>query len=130
MANELQADYKTGETLYAARFQPEGNVFITDGSADQVWSDPTLYNVTMTENGNGGHYEGDFDASANIAEGTYQVTVFLQTGASPANGDPQLYKGEIYWDGTSELTIFTLDNSISILTASESKQLNIYGEGE
>ena len=130
MANEIHVDYKTGETLYAVRFQPGGNVFITDGSADQVWSDPTLYDVTMTENGNGGHYEGDFDASANITEGSYQVSVFLQTGASPANGDPQLYTGVIYWDGTSELTIFTIDSSINILTASESKQLNVYGEGE
>jgi len=129
MSNEIHADYKTGETLYATRFQPDGNVFIADGSADQVWSDPTLYDVTMTENGDGGHYEGDFDASANIAAGTYQVTVFLQVGASPANGDPQLYKGEIYWDGDSELTIFTLDGSIDILIANSSK-VNVYGVGE
>jgi hypothetical protein len=84
----------------------------------------------MAENGNGGHYEGDFDASANIAAGTYQVTIFLQTGGSPANGDPQLYKGEIYWDGTAEISIFTLDNSINILTAAGSRVLNVYGVGE
>jgi hypothetical protein len=130
MANEIHADYKTGEILYATRFQPDGNVFITDGSADQVWSDPTLYNVPMTENGNGGHYEGDFDTLENIGAGVYQITVFLQTGGSPSNGDPQLYKGEIYWDGVAEITIFTLDIEISTLTVSQSRVLNVYGEGE
>ena len=149
MANEIQADYKSGETLYATRFQPAGNVFITDGSADQVWSDPTLYDVPVTENGNGGHYEGDFDASANIAAGTYQVTVFLQTGVNPANGDPQLYKGEIFWDGTAEITIGTLDTTIEddvigggddtletisdqldTVIAGTVSPINVYGEGE
>ena len=130
MSNEIQADYKTGETLYATRSIPGGNVFITDGSSSQVWSDPTLYDVTMTENGNGGKYVGSFDASANISEGTYQVTVYLQTGGSPANGDPQLYRGEIYWDGTAEITIFTLDASLNVLAVGEVKVVNVFGPGE
>jgi hypothetical protein len=128
--NEIHADYTTGATLYATRFQPDGNVFVTSGSSDQVWSDPTLYNVTMTENGDGGHYEGDFDASGNIVAGVYQITIFLQTGATPANGDPQLYKGEIYWDGTEEINLFTLDEKIVEVFDSQAKQLNVYEVGE
>ena len=131
---EIHADYITGSTLYSCRFQPDGNVFLSSGASDEVWgaggNDASNYAVTMTEDGVGGHYSGEFDPSSNIAEGTYQVTVYLQTGGSPADSDTAIYKGEIYWDGTSEITIFTLDSDINILKLSSSKVLNIYGPGE
>ena len=134
MPNEIHADYITGSTLYSCRFQPDGNVFLPNGATDEVWGtggrDASDYDVTMTEDGVGGHYVGSFDPSSNIPEGTYQVTVFLQAGGAPVDSDTALFKGEIYWDGTSELTIFTLNNSISILTAAGSRVLNIFGPGE
>lgn len=130
MANELSFDYGTGFTLYATRFQPGGNVFISDGSSDEVWATADLYDVAMTENGVGGHYVGDFDASGNIGEGTYQVAIFLQAGGSPANSDSAIGRGEMYWDGENEISIFTLDTNIDILLASASKVLNVFGPGE
>lgn len=112
MANELSYDYLTGVTLYATRFQLDGNVFLTDGSSDEVWATAADYDVTMTEDGVGGHYVGSFDASANISTGVYTVTIYLQAGGSPANSDIALARGVIYWDGTAELNSFTLNTQI------------------
>jgi hypothetical protein len=130
LAKELSFDYLTGSTLYAARFQLDGNVFVTSGLTDEVWATADLYDVEMTEDGIGGHYVGNFDTSENITEGVYQVTVYLQTGGSPANSDTAIGRGQMSWDGTAELNFFTIDNSINILTATGSKVLNIFGPGE
>ncbi len=149
MANEISWDFISGEVLYAARFQPDGNVFITDGSTDEVWATADDYDVTMTEDGVGGHYVGDFDTSANIAAGVYSVAIYLQDGGSPANADRAIAKGIMYWDGTDELNIFTLDTTINddvigadgdtleslsdqmdLLSSEDSKVLNVYRIGE
>lgn len=116
MANEIFANYLTGQTLYSVRFQLDGNVFLTSGASDEVWGtggrDADNYDVTMTEDGAGGHYVGDFDTSGNIASGVYRDTVFLQDGGSPADTDFAISQGEIYWDGTAELNFFTLNTQI------------------
>lgn len=102
-ANEIHVDYDSGATLYSCRFVlGNGNVFLTDGTFAQVWSTADSYDVTMTENGVGGHFVGSFDASANISDGTYKVTVFEQLGASPANSDRAIYVGEIKWKDGAE----------------------------
>ena len=41
-----------------------------------------------------------------------------------------IYQGEISWDGTAEINIYTLDTSINVLTAAGSRVLNVYGAGE
>lgn len=128
MSDEIYHNYLTGSTLYACRFQLDGNVFITDGSSDEVWgagaSDADTYDVTMTEDGDGGHYVGDFDTSGNITtSGPYRVSVYLQVGGSPADSDPVLAQGEIFWGGTSEVTVLTVSSE-------DSKVNNVYGPGE
>ena len=153
MANEIWQNYTSGETLYACRFQLDGNVFITDGSSDEVWgagaSDADTYDVTITEDGSGGHYVGSFDAGSNIGVGTYRVAVYLQTGVNPADSDRAIGQGEIYWDGSAELnmssldtkiddeiigadsdTLETLSDQLDVLSAEESVIQNIYGPGE
>lgn len=116
MANEISHDSITGDTLYACRFQLDGNVFLSDGASDEAWgaggNDADEYDVTMTEDGAGGHFVGSFDAGANIAAGVYQVAVYLQAGANPADTDSPVARGEMYWDGTAELNSFTLDTQI------------------
>lgn len=114
MANEIRHNTKTSVTLYACRFQPNGDVFLTNGASDEVWgtggNNADDYNVTMTETtiGSSRHYEGDFDASGNIAAGVYQVTVYRQAGGAPADTDKPQAQGEIYWNGTSEETLQTI----------------------
>jgi len=112
MANEISYDFTSGETLYACRFQTDGNVFVTDGSSDEAWIAADTYDVTMTENGAGGHFVGSFDASTNIAAGVYKVTVYWQEGANPANGDLRLGRGVIHWDGTAEIDMSTMETKI------------------
>ncbi len=116
MSNEIWANSKTGDTLYSTRFQLDGDVFLTSGASDETWGtggrDADDYDVTVTEDGTGGHFTGDFDTSGNIAAGVYRVTVFLQVGGSPADTDTGIYDGEIYWDGTAEFNPFTLNTQI------------------
>jgi hypothetical protein len=54
----------------------------------------------------------------------------LQPGTIDADADFGIGQGELSWDGTAEIDIFTLDNSINIAIASASKQLNVYGIDE
>ena len=149
--NEIVHDTTTGSTLYAARFQLDRDVFLTDGATDEVWGtggrDADDYDVTMTEGGTSGHFVGNFDTSVNIAAGVYQVTVYEQAGGSPVDSDKPVARGEIYWDGTAELNPFTLNDQIEddviggdgdtletlsdqmdILSAQKSQVLNVYGE--
>ena len=123
MSNEIFANYTTGSTIYAVRFQLDGNVLLTDGATDEVWGtgsrDADDYDITMTEDGVSGHFVGDFDASGNISSGVYRVTVFLQDGGSPADSDFAISQGEIYWSGTMEATPLTL-------SAQSSRVLNRY----
>jgi hypothetical protein len=151
MANEIHYNHTTGKNLYFCAFQPDGNVFLTGGASDETWGtdgrDADDYDEAMTEDGAGGHYVGTFDNS--IAAGVYHVTVFLRAGANPADTDRPLGQGVIYWDGTAEINIFTLDTSINDdvigadgdtletlsdqldgLSAEDSKVLNVYGQGE
>ena len=127
MADEIPFDFASGETLYSTRFQLNGDVFITDGSSDEVWgvggNDADDYDVTMPEKGSSGHYVGDFDTSGNISVGVYRVTVRLQTGANPADTDTRIGRGTMYWSGSEERNVFTLLTAASTL-------LNVYGPGE
>lgn len=117
MADEITHNAVTGLTLYACRFQQNGDVFITDGSSDEVWGTAghtaDTYDVAMTEEDSCGHYKADFDASANIAAGVYQVVVYLQAGVNPADSDVPLAQGEICWDGSSEINLSTLTTFIT-----------------
>ncbi len=132
MANEVHQNHETGKTLYFCAFQADGNVFLSGGASDEVWGtggrDADDYDETMTEDGSGGHYVGTFDTS--IAAGVYHVTVFLRDGGSPVDSDRPLAQGVIYWDGTAEIDISTLDASMLALSSEASKVLNVYGTGE
>lgn len=109
MANEIHVDYESGKTLYAVRFSSAGQVALSDGSSFENWGanshDADDYDVALTEIGSGGsHYVGAFDGSSNISAGRYCIVVFVQAGASPADGDKIIGSGEINWTGSGELT--------------------------
>lgn len=151
MANEIAHNAITGQTLYAVRWQLNGNVFLSDGASDEVWGtdgrDADDYDVTMTENAPDGHYIGNFDTSANISAGDYPVTVFIQAGGSPADSDLANAQGIMNWDGTAEInastitekidddvigddgdTLESLSDQMDVLSAQGSQVLNVYKE--
>ena len=108
MADEVWLSYGSGETIYACRFQVDGDVYLSNGSAAEVWGTgghtANDYDVAVTEEDSSGHYVGSFDAAAAIGAGTYRVVVYLQAGASPADGDRAIAQGVIEWSGTAERT--------------------------
>ena len=136
MSDEFSFDDELSATLYAVRFQLNGDVFLTNGSSDEAWGtggrDADDYDVPMTETtvGESGHYVGDFDASANIGAGVYPVKIYKQAGGSPANSDRAVGRGIIYWDGTAEINLSTLDGDISSVLGSQHLQPFVYGDGE
>lgn len=122
-ADEIHIDYESGATVYACRFRSDGDVAVTDGSSFETWATVGNYDVTMTENGTGGHFVGDFDASANIGDGTYKVTVYEQSGGSPADADRAIYVGEIKWkDGAEDICAAASDSAATdaLITSSHS----------
>jgi hypothetical protein len=130
MSDEIVHDAETSQTLYSVRWQSNGNVFLTDGATDEVWGtggrDASDYDVAMSENAPDGHYVGDFDTSGNIAEGVYQVAVFIQAGGSPANSDIPDSRGQMHWDGAKEENIATIGDQMDRLSAQKSQVFNRY----
>ncbi len=88
---EIAAPYTSGQTLYMTRYQPNGDVFLSDGLSDEVWGtggrDADDYDVSLSEAGSSGHYVANFDTLENIGAGSYKFDIFLQTGGSPADSD-------------------------------------------
>jgi hypothetical protein len=105
MANEIQADYASGNTLYAVVRNGVGNVWYITGQNFEVWGTGSRnandYDISLTDK-SGSRYVGDFDS--NIPAGRYFVQVFLQAGANPADGDTLVISNEIHWTGTGKVT--------------------------
>jgi hypothetical protein len=105
MANEIHADYASGNTLYAVVRSSAGDVWYVVGQVFEAWGTGSRtaddYDIGMADK-NGSRYVGDFDA--NIPAGRYSVQVFLQAGANPADGDNFVESSEIVWSGTGRVT--------------------------
>jgi len=91
-----------------------GYVYLSDGSDYESWGlgghDADDYDIPMIEYGTAsGHYVCQFDAAGNIGEGIYRIAIYLQTGANPVDADVCIAQGELYWDGRSEINLYTLD---------------------
>ena len=120
MSDEITHNAITGLNLYACRFQVNGNVFLSNPATDEVWgtgvSDADDYDVALTEEDDSGHYKGDFASGGAIAAGYYHVTIYLRAGANPADSDVAIAQGDMPWDGTNEITRYTLyTSSASVL---------------
>jgi hypothetical protein len=105
MANEIQADYGSGNTLYAIIRDRTGRVWRVNGQAFEDWGTDGHtaddYDVPLADKG-GSKHVGDFDV--NVPAGGYDVQVFLQAGANPANTDTLVSARTVTWTGTAELT--------------------------
>ena len=134
MADELTWDAVTGLTLYACRFQQNGDVFLTDGASDEVWGTGGRtaddYAVAMTEEDGSGHYKGDFDASSNISAESYPVAVYMQAGVDPVDADKPTARGQMDWDGTAEINLFTINVAVGAIPTDDlNPALNLLNVG-
>ena len=118
MANEITHNYTTGLTLYFCCFQPDGDVFLTGGASDEVWGTGARtaadYDEAMVEEATSGHYKGSMTVAV---AGVYQIAVYLQAGANPVDADIVIAQGEIYWDGSAEISLSTSAASIALILA-------------
>jgi hypothetical protein len=105
MANEIQADYASGNTLYAVIRNRTGQVWHPTQRAFENWGlgghTADDYDIALTDR-TGSRYVGDFDAG--IPSGSYCIQIFRQAGATPAATDVLVGSREILWTGTGELT--------------------------
>ena len=104
MANEIQADYASGNTLYAVVRNSAGQVWYVAGQLFETWGtdsrDADDYDIGLSDK-DGSRYVGDFDG--NISPGRYCIQIFLQAGANPADGDTLVGNSEILWSGSGKV---------------------------
>lgn len=105
MANEIQADYASGNTLYAIIRNRAGQVWYAAQQVFENWGAAGHgcddYDLGLADK-SGGRSVGDFDT--NIPAGCYGVQCFVQAGANPAETDTLVSSREIVWTGAAEVT--------------------------
>jgi hypothetical protein len=105
MADEIHADYESGNTLYAVIRNKAGQVWHIMGKSFESWGanghSASDYDIALVDKG-GSKYVGSLDS--NLPAGTYWVQTFLQVGTIPSDDDSVICSKEIVWTGTGELT--------------------------
>lgn len=105
MSNEIQADYASGNILYAVVRNMAGQVWYVAGQVFDDWGTDSRnaddYDISLTDK-DGSRYVGNFDG--NISSGRYSIQIFLQAGANPADGDTLVGSNEILWSGSGIIT--------------------------
>ncbi len=126
MSNEIWHTFDETETLYAIIWrQTDDKVWNNTDSTFDTYTDADIdkYDVPLANQVDSDYHSVDFP-SAITTSGTYRVQIMQQVGGSlDADNDVGVGQGEIFWGGTSEVTILST-------SAEGSKVLNEYGPGE
>lgn len=153
MANEIWHSADETWTLYALIWrQTDDKVYDAVAAANtfDTYMDADIldYDVPLTNQADSDYHSVDFPGD--ITAGVYRVQVMLQVGgAIDADLDYPIGQGEVYWDGTAELNVITLEAYIlsdvigadgdtletlsdqtDALAVQGSQVLNVYGHGE
>ncbi len=156
MANEIWHSIDEAEILYALIWRKtDDKIYDAVAAANtfDTYTDADIddYNVELTNHVDSDYHTVDFPSD--ITVGVYRVQIFKQESAvadTPhADDDIAVAQGEIYWDGTAELNMSSLDTKIDDeligadgdthedlsdqldgLSAEDSKVQNVYGPGE
>ena len=115
MANEIWNSSDETQTLYALVWRKtDDKVWNDTDSQFDTYTDADIlkYDVPLTNHADSDYHSANFPSA--IGAGVYRVQVILQVGgAIDADVDYVVAQGEIYWDGTAEINIFTLDTTIN-----------------
>jgi hypothetical protein len=151
MANEIWHSSDETKTLYGLIWRKtDDKVWNDTDSQFDTYTDADIlkYDIPLTNHVDSDYHTADFPSA--ISAGVYRVQVMEQVGgAIDADADIAIAQGEIYWDGTAEIDIFTLDTTINDdvigadgdtleilsdeldgLTGSVFKRTNVYAPGE
>jgi len=130
MANEIHANYASGNDLYVVVRNIAGDVWYIAGQTFETWGTGGRtaedYDISLTDKG-GSRYVGDFDS--NIPGGRYFMQVFIQAGANPADGDALIASDEIVWSGTGKVTADKLLANKAVQNKTTG-QINYYDDDE
>jgi len=153
MANEIWTSQDEAETLYALVWrQTDDKVYdaVAGSNTFDTYTDADIddYDIPLTNHADSDYHSADFPSD--ITAGIYRVQIFEQAGGTiDADADVAIAQGEIYWDGSAEINIYTLDTSINddvigadgdtleslsgqmdAVSTETNKVLNVYGVGE
>lgn len=113
MANEIWHSYDEAETLYALIWRKTDDKIydaVVGSNTFDTYTDVDIddYDVVLTNHVDSDYHSVDFPSD--ISAGVYRVQVMLQVGGSiDADADKCVGQGEMYWDGSAEMSIHTLD---------------------
>jgi hypothetical protein len=111
MANEIWHSYDESYTLYALIWrQTDDKVYdaVAGSNTFDTYTDVDIddYDVPLTNHVDSDYHSVDFPSD--ISAGVYRVQVLHQVGGGiDADADVPVAQGEIYWDGTAEVNIYT-----------------------
>ncbi len=152
MANEIWHNFSDSDNLYAFIYRrSDDKVYdvVAGSNTFDTWADGDRgdYDLKLATK-SGDRHSVDFPSG--ISAGVYDVVIRLyQVEDAPALDDSDVAQGVMYWDGTAELNLFTVNTQIEDdvigadgdtleslsdqldgLTSSAYKRTNVYRPGE
>jgi hypothetical protein len=114
MANEIWHSYEEGLTLYALIWNnADDTIWDVVASAWDTYTDADIddYDLVLTNQVDSDYYSVDFPSG--IAAGIYHVQIMRQIGgAIDADADVAVAQGVMYWDGSAEITLVTINSNV------------------
>ena len=111
MSNEIWHSFDEAQTLYSLVWQQtDDKVWNDTDSQFDTYTDADIlkYDVPLTNHVDSDYHTADFPSA--IGAGVYRVQVMLQVGgAIDADADYAVAQGEIYWGGSAEKNVITLE---------------------
>jgi hypothetical protein len=118
MANEIWHSYANSSTLYALIYRDSDKYIYVTGSstfeAVGTWNNTRAGQCAIAMTATGDMFFANFPT---VAAGTYNVEVRLQSGGSPAALDFPIAQGQMIWDGTTEILISEIEQSLDDVEA-------------
>lgn len=118
MGNEIWHSYDEAYNLYALVWrQTDNTVYDFIGGTFATYTDVDIdrYDIPLVNQADSDFHVTDFPT---VAAGIYRVQIFHKIGVGiDADADVVVCEGEVYWAGTAEMDISTLDTLLDAIVA-------------